>query len=90
MKRVFGVFLLIVAVLLSIAVALQLPGLLVDLIQLIPNILDPYQFGFLVGKLIIWVIYGVLLYVTWKYGLKLVKSKEQNPSDSDILDSDEL
>jgi len=87
MKKLLGVALILVGILLAIGVvAIAIKNLL----KISGEPTDSYKAGYIVGTIISLVVLSLICYLLFKYGIRFFKASPSNRSviDDDILDRD--
>lgn len=76
-KRIFGYIFLLLAIILTLLVIRILPDLMYEIINLflslIEGAIDIYNIGFILAKIVYYVVYFIMLALLWIYGIKWIK-----------------
>ncbi len=83
LKKIIGVLLLLLGLILSIGTLLTFVKLIITLVTLEDN--STYEIARLIGNFIGFGLFIVIIYFLFKFGLKLTRTKNK-PSLNDIID----
>ena len=85
MKKVLGVFLYVVAIVLTLAFIGQFDkflAIIISLFKIFSTELNGYQRGLILGSFFYWIIHFTIIYFAFKYGSKFFNNKSVEKIDS--------